>query len=453
MFRAIAFLILFVVSSLSWAGSPPDLIFYGDFEPPSAATGTLATDSPCNLSSGSTTCTTNGSWYTKNSPVACVWLTNPYQLVACDGSGEGTFSWSFTETTGTTFELRSHRIFPTTDPQWPNPTGIIARSKLLDTRVFKAVAPCTITVPAGGNIGAAISGSTGPQTICLTAGTYNLSVGFEVRSDIALRGLGATPQATVLNAASNLVGHMIQIDDSAHDVVLENFKIVSNGANQSSIDGVGIGMTNASNVAIRNIDVSNTYRMNIAIGSSSNVTVANTTFSLMGFEAPAAVGAIWINRSDNIVFESNSVTGRNNGPGGDGGVDCYASSDVIIRNNTVLNAGESAIYTTLNSEPNSFACKNVIITDNTINHSWEWGIDMRGLDGALIRRNNIQNCRFPAMSIWDSANSQVLDNTMNNNNQAPVPGACQGINRQGSQTNMTYSGNTGNGTTLCNYVP
>lgn len=55
------------------------------------------------------------------------------------------------------------------------------------------------------------------------------------------------------------------------------------------------------------------------------------------------------------------------------------------------------------------------------------------------------------MSIWDSVNSQVIDNTMNNNNQAPVPGTCQGINRKGTQTNMTYTGNTGNGTVLCNY--
>lgn len=274
-----------------------------------------------------------------------------------------------------------------------------------------------------------------------------------MRSDVALRGLGATPQTTILNAASNLVGHMVQIDENAHDVTLENFKIVSNGANQTSIDSVGIGMTNVSEVAIRRIDVSNTYRMNIAMGSSSNVTVANTTFSLMGFKQPDAVGAIWMNRSDNILFENNTVTGRNNGPGGDGGVDCYASSDVIIRNNTVTNAGESAIYTTLNSEPNSFACKNAVISDNTIRNSQEWGIDTRGLDGALIRRNLIENCNFPAMSIWNAANSRVIDNVMNNNNQAPVPGTCQGINRATPQTNMTYSGNSGTGTTLCNYTP
>lgn len=434
------------------AGSPPDLIFYNGFERPSDAVGTLATDSPCNLPGTSPTdCTTNGSWYARDSAVTCVWLTNPYQLVACQAGDDGAFSWPFTNTAGTLFELRSHAIYPTDDPQWPNPTGIIARSKLLDTRVFKAVAPCTITVPAGGNIAAAISGSTGPQTICLTAGTYTLATGINVRSDIVLRGLGATPQATVLNAASNLVGAMIRLDDDAHDVVLENFKIVSNGANQSSTDGIGIILFNVAEVAVRKIDVSNTYRMNIAVGTSSNVTVANTTFSLMGFEQPAAVGAIWINRSDNVLFTNNNVTGRNNGPGGDGGVDCYASSDVIIRNSTIVNAGESAVYTTLNADPNSFACKNVVISDNTIRNSQEWGIDMRGLDGALIRRNTVENCRFPAVSLWDSINTRVIDNAMNNNNQLPLPGTCQGVNRRGTQANNTFSGNTGNGTLLCNY--
>jgi len=199
--------------------------------------------------------------------------------------------------------------------------------------------------------------------------------------------------------------------------------------------------------------VSNTYRMNIAIGNSSNVTVSDTTFSQMGLEdcpsGACAVGSIWINTSDNVVFERNTVTGRNNGGGGDGGVDCYASTDVIVRNNSITNTGESAIYSTI-APPGTTSCRNIRVTGNTIVHSNEWGIDMTGLDGAFIDNNHIEQGIYGAIYMQNASASTVTNNVMLNNNSLPLSDACQGITREGYQVDVTYSGNTGNGVLLCN---
>lgn len=312
---------------------------------------------------------------------------------------------------------------------------------------------CSTTVASGGSIANAIEKTAAPATICLL-GTYQIANTVVVPSRITIKGVGAVPQETVVSATSSLQGAVFQVQFAASDVSIENLRIVSNGSQQTQLSAVAVEMNLASRIALRSLDMSNTYRMTVAINMSTDVLVADSTFAVMGLQdcGACALGAFWINNSMGVTVERNVVTGRNNGPGGDGGIDCYGSTDVIVRDNSIFNAGESAIYSTYAGNA-SQACRNIRITGNYVRGSNEWGIDMRGLDGAYIANNRIENSRFGAMSMWEISNSLTENNAMFNNRTSGDRRMCQGINLNGYQINNIYRGSTGNGTLICNFVP
>jgi len=312
---------------------------------------------------------------------------------------------------------------------------------------------CAITVPPGGSIGSAVASVVPPATVCLQ-GSYTVAQSVNLRSGVTIAGAAASPSGAQVGASASLQGPMFRIPAGTTDVAIENLVAFSNGLQQAQLDAVIVDVSGASRVKLSKLEMSNTYRMTIAINQSSDVLVSESRFSGMGLQdcAACAIGSLWINDSNGVLVEDNVITGRNNGPGGDGGIDCYGSANVVVRRNNLSQTGESAIYSTFGA-PGTTACRNISVTDNVITGSNEWGIDMRGLDGAYISGNRVERSKFGAMSMWDIANTQVVGNQMFSNRTSGDRRMCQGINRTGYQLKNTYTGNVGNGTILCNFNP
>ncbi len=94
---------------------------------PVSPSGTLSTDSPCTLVAGSNHCSVQLNATTSNSPINCLWLSQPQiSLVSCTGDAQFSQQWDFANTTGQTFDLRSHNSFP------GNTNADFSQSMLLD---------------------------------------------------------------------------------------------------------------------------------------------------------------------------------------------------------------------------------------------------------------------------------------------------------------------------------
>jgi hypothetical protein len=79
-----------------------------------AATGTLSSDSPCQLEPGTSQCTVNLSASAQNTPQSCLWRISPsLKLTACSAAPVWQHEWIYTSTAGNTFQLRGHNSQPT----------------------------------------------------------------------------------------------------------------------------------------------------------------------------------------------------------------------------------------------------------------------------------------------------------------------------------------------------
>ncbi|HET8941070.1 MAG TPA: right-handed parallel beta-helix repeat-containing protein [Rudaea sp.] len=111
----------------------------------------------------------------------------------------------------------------------------------------------------------------------------------------------------------------------------------------------------------------------------------------------------WVN--DNYIIDNN------NGPDGDGGIDCYGVDQINVFKNSLVNTGESSIYT---ATP---GCTHMAIWGNDIHNSNEWGIDVTlGASNVTIASNLVNGAHYATMVLWQVSNVTVQYNTMLNGN-------------------------------------
>ena len=135
-----------------------------------AATGTLATTSPCSLPGpiASNRCTVDFNVSTVGAPISCVWALNPVQLHGCQGlaTWAGTYEW--VTTTSKTLELRSHSNWPTSDPRWAtNVAAVYADGQFLGQKTVVAIPQNT--APMISLAASPSSGLVAPAVTTLTA--------------------------------------------------------------------------------------------------------------------------------------------------------------------------------------------------------------------------------------------------------------------------------------------
>jgi len=308
-----------------------------------------------------------------------------------------------------------------------------------------ANAACDLFVPGTSNLQAYVDGLPPNGTLCIDPNAdvwvYSSVV---VPSGITIQAAIPTndPSAFVIKAAQQLTGPVFITANGSSNITFRDIEVIGNGSTNSSNNSsaVGVFLLNTTNAVIDGVWFKNTWRMNAAAVSSHNVTIENSRFADMGYDA-LAQGAIYISQVDTASIHDNIVVGRNNGPSGDGGIDCYQSTSVDIFNNNISNTGESSIYTS------GSACPGIAIYNNAITNSNEWGIDMVNINGATISGNVVTNSFFAGMVVWDGSNSEVSNNQFYDNNRGGyIP--CQGIAKKGTQTGMIYKGNTGSPTPI-----
>ncbi len=80
-----------------------------------AQSGSLSSNSPCQLAVGGTRCDVTLSWQTSGTPVSCLWLTTG-ALFTCSGNAADSALWPWTSTEPTTFVLRAHSSWDNLQP-------------------------------------------------------------------------------------------------------------------------------------------------------------------------------------------------------------------------------------------------------------------------------------------------------------------------------------------------
>ncbi|MDJ0840925.1 MAG: right-handed parallel beta-helix repeat-containing protein [Acidobacteriota bacterium] len=323
-------------------------------------------------------------------------------------------------------------------------------------RLFAAVvlaaciAPVTFAathyVAPGQNIQSVLDSSGAYDTVILQSGDHYISQTLRLPARTTLKGGGPNRNSVSLIAMSSLVGPVIKAvndstgSDRSHKIL--DMQIISNGTAQSSTEATGIMLWNVQYSEVNNVVIRNTWRMSISMQNSYHIYVFNSEFRDMGF-GPTALGSFWINNCDRVWIGDNVIYGMNNGTKGDGGIDCYGSTMVKIYRNDLYDTGESSIYAA------NAGCPGIEVWGNYITGSNEWGIDLVNSPGAFVSSNEIRNSFHGAIVLWDSPNAEVTYNVMFNNNTGGHV-SCNGLNRRGNTSGLTFTNNSGNGTLLCN---
>ena len=77
-----------------------------------AQTGSLSSNSPCQLMVSQSTCTVNLNWAKSNTPIACLWLSTG-SLFACSGGDTDSANWQYANVSPDLFLLKAHRSWET----------------------------------------------------------------------------------------------------------------------------------------------------------------------------------------------------------------------------------------------------------------------------------------------------------------------------------------------------
>jgi hypothetical protein len=286
--------------------------------------------------------------------------------------------------------------------------------------IFEYSFDCTQTIDSTTDVVSYVASlPAGAHTICLLPGTYTLNSTINVPSNTILQGLhqGSSRSDTLLRLASNANAIAVYINGK-DNVALKHLKIDGNGAFQTgNPDPSIVRIIASSNILIEDVELARSARLVIATSSSNDVTIASNYIHDVDLQHnPEAVAAIWTSRtspshpdSEFIKIIDNYVVGEGNGPGGDGSIDCYNSTDVVVANNRIDHAGPSAIYT------GPDGCQNYTVKDNYIYDAGEWGIDVtHGASHVVVDNNYIDGTYYAAMVLWQVNDVDVTNNVMLN---------------------------------------
>lgn len=121
------------------------------------ATGTLTTNSPCYLPGPESIsrCTINLSITKQNTPITCVWNTNPSQLDSCQGHSSWSTPWGWATTTPRTLELRAYNFWPGNTEAGRQAGTLLAQKTVvakLPTGTLTTSSPCFLPGPESASL-------------------------------------------------------------------------------------------------------------------------------------------------------------------------------------------------------------------------------------------------------------------------------------------------------------
>lgn len=304
---------------------------------------------------------------------------------------------------------------------------------------------CNVTLSSGGNVHSAVATYSG-QVVCLNAGTYNLG------STTLSVPAGTTLKCTAANRDNvHLTSTATRGIGVADYVTLHNFKLSGSGGAAE----FGVVVYDDTGVLIWALRVRK-FRTNIVVNISDNVVIADTFMLENGDPANGLADPnLWINASNNVAINYGEAFGRNDGPFGDGEIACYNSTEVNIYGTHVVYSGASGIY--------YVNCDDSSISNASVEHANEWGLDIHGSDNFVASNNFIAWSNFGG-SVFEEAQTiggsnpttsiggQFLYNAFQGNRQLGVAN-CNGVNVDWDISHVTFIGNTTNsGSVSCQWA-
>jgi hypothetical protein len=312
-------------------------------------------------------------------------------------------------------------------------TKLLAAAVLLALGGFTvdADAACSVVLSSGANVQAALDNPAN-STVCLSPGSYSLAAQLNVPNGKSLEGGGSTRDDVVLVSSADIAVYLNS------NTQIKNLRIQNE---LGSTPTFGILTYYTQNVIVWGLRVHGAT-INIGINGSRDIHVWDTFMALNGRDNGAADPNLWITDAHDIDILWGEALGRNNGPGGDGEIAAYNSTNVSIYGTYVTNSGASAIYLV--------GCKGCKVENATIVHANEWGLDIvNGTDNFIAKNNRVSGSWY-AGSVFSGSgypnvnrNGQYIGNDFRDNNRSRIRQFCNGVAYSGSAFAFTMSGNTG----------
>lgn len=296
-------------------------------------------------------------------------------------------------------------------------------------------AACDITLNDGGDLAAAVTSAPG-KTICLLPGIYVTGPApLEVPDGTTIKGLGAT-KAEVLIAAYGAPQKAIGLGSGT---MLHNFTLMT------AIGGnFGVLAYHQERVILWSLDILG-FQINAGVVNGRGIDIWDTFMRNNGNPNDGnADPNLWITDSRDVTILYGELTGRKDGPGGDGEMAIYNSSNVMIDGARVIDSGASAIYLV--------NCTDCTIKNSVIERPGEWGIDVvQGSHRFVAENNLVRGANFGGSVFETTGGSTAIyrSNRFILNRRTGV-GKCNGINAKGGIAGVESIGNTSTPTgTLC----
>ncbi len=291
--------------------------------------------------------------------------------------------------------------------------------------------PCTRVVSPGANLNSAVQAIPRGGVLCLNPGTYRMTTTFVVPEGRFVEGLGANRDDTRIYSTA-LRGAFLY-----SDTVLRNLLIEGPGSDVN-LNQYGIMIYQRRNVLVGEVHVRG-FLISIGINGSTGIDVDDVLTDRNGRNNSKADPNIWIYGSSDVEFYEGTITGRANGPSGDGELAAYDSNNVRINGTRVVDSGASAIYLV-----NCDSCR---VENARIIRAGEWGLDIvRGSDN-FVANNNYIEASWWGGSIFDdpeNVGGSYSTNRFVSNNRRKWTRVCNGINIRypGSAGGVTMRYNT-----------
>ncbi|MEN5274115.1 right-handed parallel beta-helix repeat-containing protein [Stenotrophomonas lactitubi] len=288
-------------------------------------------------------------------------------------------------------------------------------------------AACDLTLDNGGDLAGAVASAPGKK-ICLRPGQYVAGPApLEIPAGTTIEGLGATMAEVVVSA----YGAPQKAIGLGSNTMLHNFTLTTGAGGN-----FGVLAYHQDRVIIWSLDIVG-FQISAGVVGGNGVEIWDTFMRGNGIAGNATADPnLWITDSRDVTILYGQLTGRKDGPGGDGEMAIYNSSNVMIDGARVIDSGASAIYLV--------NCVDCTVKNSVIERPGEWGIDVVQGSHRFLADNNYVNGANYGGAVFETSGGATA--TFRSNrfilNRRMGVGNCNGINAKGGTAGIQSIGNT-----------
>ncbi|HUC89259.1 MAG TPA: right-handed parallel beta-helix repeat-containing protein [Patescibacteria group bacterium] len=299
-------------------------------------------------------------------------------------------------------------------PTVPALTNKVAKNELvLDVKDFGAKGDGTTNDTTAIQSAIDTAFGAGGGIVFVPPATYIISpTGLQVKSNVTLRGSGSGTVFKVANG-TNTSGNIVKVE-SWSNVVLADFCVDGNRANQSSGTNYGVYVAASANCKVENLQIRNMTGVGLQVYNSDGVLVqgcTSQTNAYHGFEAEQVRGCILHGNRGT----ANDLHGLLISPGEVSGTGSVGNS--FIGNTFDSNSQYGICSNAANGDVSAWLNKGNLIEGNQVYGNQQYGIQIYKQDNNIISGNFIYNNKFFGIFLYQSQNNAVQGNILYNNSQ------------------------------------